>query len=50
MPGETFQTLKEKSTQQAKQSGMDQTAAENYGSAMAAQAAKIRLCPITATL
>ena len=39
MPGETFQTLKSKATQQAKQSGMSQSAAENYGSAMASQAA-----------
>ena len=39
MPGETFQTLKEKSTQQAKQSGMSQSAAENYGSVMATNAA-----------
>ena len=39
MPGETFQTLKSKATQQAKQSGMSQSSAENYGSAMASQAA-----------
>jgi len=39
MPGETFQTLKSKATQQAKQSGMSQSAAENYGSAMATQSA-----------
>jgi hypothetical protein len=39
MPGETFQTLKEKSTQQGLQSGMSQTQAENYGSAMATQSA-----------
>jgi hypothetical protein len=39
MPGETFQTLKSKATQQAKKSGMSQSAAENYGSAMASQAA-----------
>ena len=39
MPGETFQTLKSKATQQAKQSGMSQTQAENYGSAMATQSA-----------
>jgi len=41
MPGETFQTLKSKATQQAKQSGMSQSAAENYGSAMASQAAQV---------
>jgi hypothetical protein len=41
MPGETFQTLKSKATQQAKQSGMSQSAAENYGSAMASQAAVV---------
>ena len=39
MPGETFQTLKSKATKQAKKSGMSQSAAENYGSAMAANAA-----------
>jgi|TARA_B100000900_G_scaffold244350_1_gene207781 hypothetical protein len=39
MPGETFQTLKSKATQQAKKSGMSQSAAENYGSAMATQSA-----------
>ena len=39
MPGETYQTLKSKATQQAKQSGMSQSAAENYGSAMATQSA-----------
>ena len=38
MPGETYETLKSKATQQAKQSGMSQNAAENYGSAMATQA------------
>ncbi len=41
MPGETYQTLKSKATQQAKQSGMSQSAAENYGSAMASQAAQV---------
>jgi hypothetical protein len=41
MPGETYQTLKEKATKQAKQSGMSQTAADNYGSAMASQAAQV---------
>ena len=39
MPGETYQTLKSKATQQAKQSGMSQSAAESYGSAMATQSA-----------
>ena len=39
MPGETFQTLKSKATKQAKKSGMSQSAVENYGSAMAANAA-----------
>ena len=39
MPGETFQTLKSKATKQAKKSGMSQSAAENYGSAMATQSA-----------
>ena len=39
MPGETFQTLKSKATQQAKRSGMSQSAAENYGSSMATQSA-----------
>ncbi len=39
MPGETFQTLKSKATQQAKKSGMSQSAAEKYGSAMATQSA-----------
>ena len=41
MPGETYQTLKSKATQHAKQSGMSQSAAENYGSAMASQAAQV---------
>ena len=41
MPGETFQTLKEKNYQQAKKSGMSHDAAENYGSAMASQAAQV---------
>ena len=41
MPGETFQTLKSKATKQAKKSGMSQSAAENYGSAMASQAAQV---------
>jgi hypothetical protein len=41
MPGETYQTLKSKATKQAKQSGMSQDAAENYGSAMASQAAQV---------
>ena len=39
MPGETFQTLKSKATKQAKKSGMSQSAAENYGSVMATNAA-----------
>ena len=39
MPGETFQTLKSKATKQAKQSGMSQSSAQDYGSAMASQAA-----------
>ena len=39
MPGETYQILKSKATQQAKQSGMSQSAAESYGSAMATQSA-----------
>jgi len=39
MPGETYQTLKFKATQQAKKSGMSQSAAENYGSVMATNAA-----------
>jgi hypothetical protein len=39
MPGETFQTLKAKAKKHATQSGMSQSAAENYGSAMATQSA-----------
>ena len=41
MPGETYQTRKFKATQQAKKAGMSQTAAENYGTAMASQSAQV---------